>query len=124
MRIVVTPSQDAQLQAPIEIHEREHWGVQRTTQQVKEHFYWPNWRASTSMFVPECAGCLHREKVNLKQVDPFDNRAININDMEDEAGRSNKLERKELRKGIVISNQSPRIAKVKNAVRLRPGKGK
>ena len=63
------------------VHVREHWGVQRTTQQVKEHFFWPGWRADTARFVTECPGCLHREEVNLKQVDPFDGRVINVNEV-------------------------------------------
>ena len=42
--------------------------------QVKKVFYWPGWRKDTSLFVTECAGCLHREEVNLKRVEPFNNR--------------------------------------------------
>ena len=53
-------------------------GVQQTTQQLKEHFYWPDWRADTAIFVTECPGCLHREEVNLKQVDPHDGRSISV----------------------------------------------
>ena len=50
-------------------------------QQVKELFYWPGWRADTAIFVTECPGCLHREEVNLKQVDPHDGQAINVNEV-------------------------------------------
>ena len=39
MRIVIPPSH--RYQALLAVHVREHWGVQRTTQQVKEHFFWP-----------------------------------------------------------------------------------
>ena len=65
MRIVIPPSH--RYQALLAVHVREHWGVQRITQQVKENFFWP---ADTAVFVTECPGCLHREEVNLKQVDP------------------------------------------------------
>ena len=79
MRIVVPPLH--RYQALLAVHIRQHWGVQRTTQQVKEHFFWPGWRADTAVFVTECPGCLHREKVNLKQVDPHNVRAINVNEV-------------------------------------------
>ena len=38
----------------------------------KRTFFWPRWRADTAVFMTECPGCLHREEVNLKQVDPYD----------------------------------------------------
>ena len=50
-------------------------------QEVKLVFYWPGWRYDTSRFVTECAGCLHREQVNLKQVLPFEDHAQNVNDV-------------------------------------------
>ena len=37
MRIFIPPSH--RYQALLAVHVREHWGVQRTTQQVKEHFF-------------------------------------------------------------------------------------
>ena len=77
MRIVIPPTH--RYQALLAVHVREHWGVQRTTQQVKEHFYRPGWRADTAVFVTDCPRCLHREQVNLKQVDPHDNRCIIVN---------------------------------------------
>ena len=79
MRIVIPPSH--RYQALLAVHVREHWGVQRTTQQVKEHFFWPGWRADTAQFVTECPGCLHRKQVNIKQVDPYDGRVINVNEV-------------------------------------------
>ena len=33
------------------------------------------------MFVTECAGCLHREQINLKDVEPYEDRAKNVNDV-------------------------------------------
>ncbi len=36
MRVVIPPSH--RYQALLAVHVREHWGVQRTTQQVREHF--------------------------------------------------------------------------------------
>ena len=54
------------------VHVQEHWGVQRTMQQIQKVFYWPGWRNDTSIFVTECAGCLHREKINLKDVIPHE----------------------------------------------------
>ena len=39
MRIVFPPSH--RYQALLAVHVQEHWGVQRTTQQVKEYFFWP-----------------------------------------------------------------------------------
>ena len=50
-------------------------------QQVKLVFYWPGWRYDTSRFVTECAGCPHREQVNLKNVLPFEDCAQNVNDV-------------------------------------------
>ena len=44
-------------------------------QQVQKVFYWPGWRNDTSIFVTECAGCLHREQINLKDVEPYEDRA-------------------------------------------------
>ena len=46
VRIVVPPSH--RYQALLAVHVREHWGVQRTTQQVRQHFFWPGWRADTA----------------------------------------------------------------------------
>jgi len=43
-------------------------------------FYWPGWRKGTSLFVTECAGCLHREEVKSIHVEPFQDHAKNIND--------------------------------------------
>ena len=79
MRIVIPPSH--RYQALLAVHVCEHWGVQQTTQQVKERFFWPGWRADKAIFVTECPGCLHREEVNLKQVDPHVGRAINVNEV-------------------------------------------
>ena len=63
------------------VHVQEHLGVQRTMQQVQKVFYWPGWRNDTSIFVTECAGCLHREQINLKDVVPHEDRAKNVNDV-------------------------------------------
>ena len=60
MRIVIPPSH--RYKALLAVHIREHWGVQRTTQQVKEHFFWPGWRADVAVFVTECPGFLHRKR--------------------------------------------------------------
>ena len=49
MRFVIPPLH--RYQALLAVHVREHCGVQRTTQQVKEHFFWPGWRADTAVFV-------------------------------------------------------------------------
>jgi hypothetical protein len=78
-RIVIPPSH--RYQALLAVHAHEHWGVQRTMQQVRLVFYWPGWRKDTSIFVTECAGCLHREEINLKNVEPFENLAKNVNDV-------------------------------------------
>ena len=61
MRIVIPLSH--RNQAVLAVHVREHWGVQRTMQQVQKVFYWPGWRKDTSLFFTECAGCLHREQI-------------------------------------------------------------
>ena len=78
-RFVIPPSH--RYQAMTVVHAVQHWGVQRTTQQVKQVFYWPGWRKDVSVFVTECAGCLHREQINLKQVEPYEDRAKNVNDV-------------------------------------------
>ena len=65
MRIAIPPLH--RYQALLIVHAQTHWGVQRTMQQVKLVFYWPGWRYDTR-FVTECAGCLHGEQVNLKNV--------------------------------------------------------
>ena len=49
------------------IHTANHWGVQRTTEELKQKFYWPNWRKEVSVFVSDCAGCLHTEIIDLKE---------------------------------------------------------
>ena len=79
IRVVIPPSH--RYQAMLAVHVREHWGVQRTIQQVQKVFYWPGWRNDTSIFVTECAGCLHREQINLKDVEPYEDRAKNVNDV-------------------------------------------
>jgi len=68
-RLVIPPSH--RYQAIGAVHMKEHWGVQRTTEQVKLRFYWPGWRKDTAVYVTECPGCLHREQVNLKNVETF-----------------------------------------------------
>jgi len=78
-RLVVPPSH--RYQAIGAVHVKEHWGVQRTTEQVKLKFYWPGWRKDTAVYVTECPGCLHREQVDLKNVETFENRALNVNDV-------------------------------------------
>ena len=77
IRIVIPPSH--RYQAMLAVHVQEHWGVQRTMQQVQMVFYWPGWRNDTSVFVTECAGCLHIEQINLKDVVPHEDRAKNVN---------------------------------------------
>ena len=79
IRIVIPPMH--RYQAMLAIHVQEHWGVQRTMQQVQKVFYWPSWRNDTSIFVTECAGCLHREQINLKDVVPHEDQAKNVNDV-------------------------------------------
>ena len=56
-----------------------HWGVQRTTEEVKLKVYLPNLRKEVSMFVSECAGCLHREKIYLKDTVSHENSAQRLN---------------------------------------------
>jgi len=51
----------------------------RLNNRQKNIFFWPGWRADTAVFVTECPGCLHREEVNLKLVDPHDNGSFNVN---------------------------------------------
>ena len=63
----------------IMIHEPNHWGVQRATEEVRQRFYWSNWRKEVSVFVSDCAGCLHREVIDLKDTLPHDNHALCVN---------------------------------------------
>ena len=79
IRIVIPPSH--RYQAMLAVHVQEHWGVQRTMQQVQKVFYWPGWRKDTSIFVTECAGCLHKEQINLKDLEPHEDLAKNVNDV-------------------------------------------
>ena len=79
IRVVIPPLH--RYQAMLAVHVREHWDVQRTIQQVQKVFYWPGWRNDTSIFLTECAGCLHREQINLKDVEPYKDRAKNVNDV-------------------------------------------
>ena len=61
------------------IHAPNHWGVQLTTDEVKQRFYWPGWRKGVSIFVSDCAGCLHREVTDLKNTVLHDNHALQVN---------------------------------------------
>ena len=67
MRIVVPPSH--RYQALLAVFAHGYWRVQHTMQQVKKIFYWPQ-----NVHVA-------REKVNLKNVEPFKECAKNINDV-------------------------------------------
>ena len=40
-------------QAILMIHTPNHWGVQRTTDKVRQQFYWLAWRKEISMFVSD-----------------------------------------------------------------------
>ena len=57
-RLVVPPTH--RYQAMLMIHAPNHWGVQCTTEEIKQRFYWPGWRKDVSTLVSDCAGCLHR----------------------------------------------------------------
>ena len=61
------------------LHTPNHWGVQRTTEEIKQRFYWPGWRKEVSIFVSDCAGCLHRELIDLKDTVPHDSLALRVN---------------------------------------------
>ena len=76
-RLIMPPTH--RYQAMLMVHGPNHWGVQRTTEEIKQRFYWPGWRTEVSRFVSECAGCLHREVINLKDNIPTDNRALRVN---------------------------------------------
>ena len=60
-------------------HSANHWGVVRNTEEVKQKFYWPNWRKEVSVFVSECEGCLHRAIIDLKDTVPHKKRALQVN---------------------------------------------
>ena len=79
MRVVIPPSH--RYQTILAIHIQEHWGVQQTMQQVQEVFYWSGLRKDTALFVTEWAGCLHREEINLKNVEPCKESAKNVNNV-------------------------------------------
>ena len=66
-------------QAMLMIHKANHWGVQRTTEDVRQIFYWDNWRKEVSVFVSDCAGCLHREIIDLKDTIQHENSALFVN---------------------------------------------
>ena len=76
-RLVVPPTH--RYQAMLMIHAPNHWGVQRTTEEIKQRFYWPGWRKDVSTLVSDCAGCLHRKKIDLKNTIPHDNCALRVN---------------------------------------------
>ena len=59
-RLIVPPTQ--RYQAMLMIHAPNHWGVQYTTNEVRQSFYWPGWRKDVSAFVFDCSGCFHRSK--------------------------------------------------------------
>ena len=60
-------------------HAPNHWGVRRTTEEIKQWFYWPGWRKEVSIFVSDCAGCLHRELIDLKDTVLDDSHAFPVN---------------------------------------------
>ena len=76
-RLIVLPTH--RFQAMRMVHASNHWGVQRTTEEIKQKFYWPGWRKEVSIFVSDCAGCLHRELIDLKGTVPHKNRALRVN---------------------------------------------
>ena len=42
------------------MHESGHLGVQRTTEKVKERFYWPGYEMDIQNWVQECQQCQKR----------------------------------------------------------------
>ena len=76
-RLIVPPTH--RYQAMLMIHALKLWGVQRTTDEVRQCFYWPGRRKYVSIFVSDCAGCLHREVIDLKDTVPQDNHALRVN---------------------------------------------
>ena len=62
------------------IHAPNHWGVvQPTTDEVRQQFYWRNWRKEISVFVSDCVGCLHREVIDRKETVLHNNYALRVN---------------------------------------------
>ena len=76
-RLIVPPPH--RYQAMLMLHASNHWGVQQTTDEVRQQFYWPAWRKEVSIFVSDCAGFVHRELIDLKDTVPHDNHALNVN---------------------------------------------
>ena len=76
-RLVVPPTH--KYQAMLNIHAPNHWGVQRTTEEIKLRFYRPGWRKEVSIFVSDLAGCLHRELIDLKDTVLHESRALRVN---------------------------------------------
>ena len=52
-----------------------------TTEEKRQRFYWPNWIKELSVFVSHCAGCLHREVIDLKDTIWHKNCALCVNQM-------------------------------------------
>ena len=50
-----------------------------STDEVRQRFYWPNWSKEVSIFVSDCAGCLPREVIDLKETLPHENHALCVN---------------------------------------------
>ena len=56
-----------------------YWGVQRTTEEIRQSFYWPGWRKEVSIFESDCGGCFLREVIDLKDTVLHKNRALRVN---------------------------------------------
>ena len=76
-RLIVPPTH--RYQPMLMIHGPNHLGVQWTTEEIRQCFYWPGWRKEVSIFVSDFVGCLRREVIDLKDTIPHKNRALRVN---------------------------------------------
>ena len=48
-------------------HSKAHWGITKTVEAIADNFVWEKMREDVKKFVLQCATCLEKQGVNLKE---------------------------------------------------------
>ena len=65
MKIIVPVSQRTAVIAMA--HSKAHWGITKTAEAIVDNFAWEKMREDVKKFVLQCATCLEKQGVNLKE---------------------------------------------------------